>query len=249
MLKFGTASSTLPLASTWANPRGEKSPAPRPPSVSALPAALAVLALSALAALGTVPRLDSRTSAPVAPSSLRSELATLPVRMSVLRTSLLRMSAVRTLLFLSSRLSIEPGGYAVRDAPERDEQGDAGNDRRWRQPVAEAFHESPLRLTCPPSVRCSALSTLGSCRAWTRPSSGLRSGAGTSATRCRGTGCASIASSCARRAFARWPVQGNVLEALRTGRLEVGEDTLFEPNVWLTIAPNGARARSGRAAS
>ncbi len=47
-----------------------------------------------------------------------------------------------------------------------------------------------------------------------------------------------------RRAFARWPLHGNVLEALREGRLEIGEHVLFEPNVWLT-APAGARIRIG----
>jgi acetyltransferase-like isoleucine patch superfamily enzyme len=47
-----------------------------------------------------------------------------------------------------------------------------------------------------------------------------------------------------RGAFARWPVHGNVLEALREGRLEVGEGVLLEPNVWLT-APEGARIRIG----
>jgi acetyltransferase-like isoleucine patch superfamily enzyme len=48
-----------------------------------------------------------------------------------------------------------------------------------------------------------------------------------------------------RGAFARWPIQGEVLELLRSGRLEVGEDTLFEPGVWLT-APDPARIRIGR---
>src|SRR5437588_12865786 len=47
-----------------------------------------------------------------------------------------------------------------------------------------------------------------------------------------------------RGAFVRWPVHGNVLEALREGRLEVGEGTLFEPGVWLT-APGAARVRIG----
>lgn len=47
-----------------------------------------------------------------------------------------------------------------------------------------------------------------------------------------------------RGAFARWPLQGNVLEALREGRLEVGEGALFEPNVWIT-APGRARVRIG----
>jgi acetyltransferase-like isoleucine patch superfamily enzyme len=47
-----------------------------------------------------------------------------------------------------------------------------------------------------------------------------------------------------RGAFARWPVEGNVLEALREGRLEVGRDTLLEPGVWIT-APGQARVRIG----
>jgi acetyltransferase-like isoleucine patch superfamily enzyme len=48
-----------------------------------------------------------------------------------------------------------------------------------------------------------------------------------------------------RRAFARWPLHGNVLESLRDGRLEVGEHTLFEPDVWLTIS-DGGRIRIGQ---
>jgi acetyltransferase-like isoleucine patch superfamily enzyme len=47
-----------------------------------------------------------------------------------------------------------------------------------------------------------------------------------------------------REAFARWPVHGNVLEAFRDGRLEVGAHTLFEPHVWVTIADEG-RVRIG----
>jgi acetyltransferase-like isoleucine patch superfamily enzyme len=47
-----------------------------------------------------------------------------------------------------------------------------------------------------------------------------------------------------REAFARWPLHGNVLEALREGRLEVGAGTLFEPDVWIT-APGEARVRIG----
>jgi acetyltransferase-like isoleucine patch superfamily enzyme len=39
-----------------------------------------------------------------------------------------------------------------------------------------------------------------------------------------------------RRAFCRWPVHGNVLESFEAGRLEVGEGTLFEPGVWITMA-------------
>jgi acetyltransferase-like isoleucine patch superfamily enzyme len=47
-----------------------------------------------------------------------------------------------------------------------------------------------------------------------------------------------------RRSFARWPIQGNVLEMLREGRLELGEHVLFEPGVWLT-AQAPARIRIG----
>src|SRR4051812_110563 len=47
-----------------------------------------------------------------------------------------------------------------------------------------------------------------------------------------------------RGAFCRWPVHGNVLEAFREGRLEVGEHTLLEPGVWLTL-PAPARVRIG----
>jgi acetyltransferase-like isoleucine patch superfamily enzyme len=47
-----------------------------------------------------------------------------------------------------------------------------------------------------------------------------------------------------RQAFARWPVHGNVLEALRDGRLELGAQTLFEPHVWITVGDE-ARLRIG----
>jgi acetyltransferase-like isoleucine patch superfamily enzyme len=47
-----------------------------------------------------------------------------------------------------------------------------------------------------------------------------------------------------RRAFVRWPVHGNVLEALLEGRLEIGANTLLEPGVWIT-APGAARVRIG----
>jgi len=47
-----------------------------------------------------------------------------------------------------------------------------------------------------------------------------------------------------RQAFVRWPVHGNVLEALREGRLEVGAGVLLEPGVWIT-APGAARVRIG----
>jgi len=47
-----------------------------------------------------------------------------------------------------------------------------------------------------------------------------------------------------RECFARWPLHGNVLEALDEGRLELGSNVLLEPDVWIT-APQGARVRIG----
>jgi acetyltransferase-like isoleucine patch superfamily enzyme len=47
-----------------------------------------------------------------------------------------------------------------------------------------------------------------------------------------------------RQAFARWPLHGDVLEALREGRLELGAGVLFEPDVWITL-PSPARVRIG----
>ena len=38
-------------------------------------------------------------------------------------------------------------------------------------------------------------------------------------------------------AFIRHPVEGEVLEALDSGRLEIGRDTLLEPGCWLTLSP------------
>lgn len=42
-----------------------------------------------------------------------------------------------------------------------------------------------------------------------------------------------------RGAFARWPLHGNVLEAMREGRLQIGPQVLFEPGVWLTAPAPG----------
>src|SRR2546421_4605307 len=41
------------------------------------------------------------------------------------------------------------------------------------------------------------------------------------------------------RAFIRFPVQGNVLEALDDGRLTIGKNTLLEPGCWITIGEGG----------
>ena len=42
-----------------------------------------------------------------------------------------------------------------------------------------------------------------------------------------------------RRAFAKWPLNGEPLELLRAGRLEIGEGTLLERGVWLTAGDEG----------
>jgi acetyltransferase-like isoleucine patch superfamily enzyme len=47
-----------------------------------------------------------------------------------------------------------------------------------------------------------------------------------------------------REAFVRWPVHGNVLEALREDRLRIGAHVLLEPGVWIT-APGDARITIG----
>jgi len=47
-----------------------------------------------------------------------------------------------------------------------------------------------------------------------------------------------------RECFARWPLEGNVLDMLREGRLELGPHVLFEPGVWIS-GPDDARIRIG----
>jgi acetyltransferase-like isoleucine patch superfamily enzyme len=47
-----------------------------------------------------------------------------------------------------------------------------------------------------------------------------------------------------RQAFARGPLHGEALEALLDGRLEIGPQVLFEPDVWITM-PSPARVRIG----
>jgi acetyltransferase-like isoleucine patch superfamily enzyme len=47
-----------------------------------------------------------------------------------------------------------------------------------------------------------------------------------------------------RECFVRWPVQGNVLEALTEDRLQLGAGVLLEPGVWIT-APGDAVVRIG----
>jgi len=44
--------------------------------------------------------------------------------------------------------------------------------------------------------------------------------------------------------FIRYPVEGEVLETLDSGRLVIGKDTLLEPGCWITMAPE-AQIRIG----
>jgi acetyltransferase-like isoleucine patch superfamily enzyme len=46
-------------------------------------------------------------------------------------------------------------------------------------------------------------------------------------------------------AFIRYPIEGEVLEGLDSGRLVIGENTLLEPGCWLTLGPE-ARIEIGR---
>jgi acetyltransferase-like isoleucine patch superfamily enzyme len=45
--------------------------------------------------------------------------------------------------------------------------------------------------------------------------------------------------------YVRYPVEGELLEALDEGRLRIGEATLLEPGCWITMAP-AARVEIGR---
>ncbi len=40
-----------------------------------------------------------------------------------------------------------------------------------------------------------------------------------------------------RSAYCRWPIHGNVLEAITDGRLQLGPQVHTEPNVWITVGP------------
>ena len=46
-------------------------------------------------------------------------------------------------------------------------------------------------------------------------------------------------------AYIRYPVEGEILEALDEGRLTIGEGTLLEPGCWLTLSPD-ARIEIGK---
>lgn len=49
----------------------------------------------------------------------------------------------------------------------------------------------------------------------------------------------------ARRAYASFPIHGEILEGLRAGRIEIGENTLFQPHCWLTLNLDSAHIEIG----
>lgn len=48
-----------------------------------------------------------------------------------------------------------------------------------------------------------------------------------------------------RRAYASFPIHGEVLEGLQKGRIEIGENTMFQPHCWLTLDLDKARIKIG----
>lgn len=54
-----------------------------------------------------------------------------------------------------------------------------------------------------------------------------------------------VAELAARRAYASFPVHGEWLEGLRSGRIEIGENTQFQPHCWLTLNLETAHIRIG----
>jgi acetyltransferase-like isoleucine patch superfamily enzyme len=48
-----------------------------------------------------------------------------------------------------------------------------------------------------------------------------------------------------REAYLRFPVQGNLLEALDEGRAEIGSSVLIEPGCWFALYPESARLEIG----
>ena len=49
----------------------------------------------------------------------------------------------------------------------------------------------------------------------------------------------------ARRAYVHLPIHGEILEGFDAGRLEIGENTHFEPHCWLTLDLEKANIRIG----
>ncbi len=49
----------------------------------------------------------------------------------------------------------------------------------------------------------------------------------------------------ARRAYASFPIHGEWLEGMRSGRIEIGENTLFQQHCWLTLDLEKAHIKIG----
>ncbi|MGH2907260.1 MAG: acyltransferase [Solirubrobacterales bacterium] len=49
----------------------------------------------------------------------------------------------------------------------------------------------------------------------------------------------------ARRAYARFPIHGQILEGFEAGRIEIGEHTHLEPHCWLTLNLEKAHIKIG----
>jgi len=43
----------------------------------------------------------------------------------------------------------------------------------------------------------------------------------------------------AHEAYARWPVHGNLLEAVKQGRMDIGRNVYFDHDVWISVLKNG----------
>jgi acetyltransferase-like isoleucine patch superfamily enzyme len=54
-----------------------------------------------------------------------------------------------------------------------------------------------------------------------------------------------VAELAARRAYASFPIHGEWLEGLQRGRIEIGENTLFQPHCWLTLDLDRGRITIG----
>lgn len=48
-----------------------------------------------------------------------------------------------------------------------------------------------------------------------------------------------------RRAYASFPIHGEILEGLQKGRIEIGENTMFQPHCWLTLDLDRASIKIG----
>ena len=96
----------------------------------------------------------------------------------------------------------------------------------------------PTRESGTPRSRVRVSAPMSDSRA--RRACGRRSGAGTSATRCRGTARGSTGSCCSARRSRAGRSRATCWRRCAEGRLEIGPHALFEPGVWLTAPRAGA---------